>query len=111
MKLVSNKFLKYDLSNDTILEDVGRFIEFGGNLVDSESVVDEEDFAQRNAKKREEQKSTGLVDQLMNKVNMKKSTSRSELNGRSSRGKTPYQSILKSPTSKRRRPGAHARFG
>jgi hypothetical protein len=43
MKLVGNQFLKYDLSNDTILDEVGRFIENGGNLYESESMVADED--------------------------------------------------------------------
>lgn len=35
MELVGNKFLKYDLSNDTILEEVGRFIKYGDGLENS----------------------------------------------------------------------------
>jgi len=41
MKLVGNKFLKYDLTNDTILEEVGRFIEYGDKeILESERVDD-----------------------------------------------------------------------
>jgi hypothetical protein len=53
MDLASNQFLKYDLSNDTILEDVGRFIQFGNGLEESESIAEGVNMENKNAEKRQ----------------------------------------------------------
>lgn len=79
MELVSNKFLKFDVTNDGLLEEVGRFIEFGNQQFDSESIVDEVNVEAENAARRKEQESQGLVDQLLNKIELKQSESRANL--------------------------------
>ena len=62
MELVSNKFLKYDVTNDGLLEEVGRFIEFGNQQVDSESIVEEVNVEAENVARRKEQEGNRLVD-------------------------------------------------
>lgn len=79
MELVSNKFLRYDVTNDGLLEEVGRFIEFGNQQVDSESIVEEVPLEEKNVARRKEQENTGLVDQLLNKIELKQSQSRANL--------------------------------
>ena len=79
MDLVSNKFLKYDVSNDGLLEEVGRFIEFGNQQVDSESIVEEVNVETANIIRRNEQENHGLVDQLLNKIELKKNDSQVNL--------------------------------
>ena len=105
MDLVSNEFLKYDISNDNILEEVGRFLEYDGEVMDSESVVEEPVVVKHDelqAQKRKVQQSTGLVDQLLDKVNLN--------NLRKSQSFAPQGSILKNSASKKNIKN-NARFG
>lgn len=109
MELVSNQFLKYDVTNDGLLEEVGRFIEFGDQQLDSESIVEEVNIEAVNVARRKEQEGTGLVDQLLNKIELKQSDSRANLHR--SQSFAPQASILKRSNSKKKTVGHNARFG
>lgn len=88
MELVSNKFLKYDVKNDGLLEEVGRFIEFGNQQVDSESVMGEAGDLVTYELKRKQMETDGLVDQLLNKIELKQSVSLVDLHKSQAFGQT-----------------------